>query len=72
MDVLHPVVLSRGPHRDSRGAHLRPPVGVRVAVQRVLQRLRGRDELPAQGHAAAAGLGAEHGGRQELRLVLIG
>ena len=72
MDLLHHVVLSRDPHRNPRRAHLRPLVGVRVPLQRLLQRMCGRDELPAQGHAAAAGLGAEHGGREELRVVLIG
>ena len=70
VDFLNYVVLSRGAHCHSGCAHLRPLVGVRFPIQRVLQWLRGRDELSAQGHAAAAGLGAKHGGRQKLRLIL--
>ena len=63
------ILVLRNPfNRLSARAHLRHLVGVCVPVQRLLQRLCRRHERAAQGHAAAAGLGAEHGGREEAVL----
>ena len=68
--VVDFLVLSDHTHRDTGRVNLRTFVGHNRPIQRLLQGLCRRAKGFSQGHAAATGVGAEHGQGQAAVLKL--
>ena len=69
--VVDFLVLSGHTHRDTGRVNLRTFVGHHRPIQRLLQGLCRRAKGFSQGHAAATGVGAEHGQGQAAVLRFI-